>query len=62
MPLFADFRFLLSTSFILHPTYRYLAKREPTQHLMDESLRSADAQYLPWRIVHLVKVPVRSKK
>jgi len=34
---------------------RFTAKKEPTQHLMDEALRSHDPQYLPWRIVHLVK-------
>merc|ERR1740130_2251111 len=32
------------------------AKNEPTQHLMDEAVRSHDQYYLPWRIVHLVKV------
>ena len=35
---------------------RFLARREPTQHLMDEAVRSRDEHYLPWRIVHLVKV------
>ena len=33
-----------------------IAKRQPTQHLMDESVRSRDPYYLPWRIVHLTKV------
>ena len=35
---------------------RVMAHRQPTQHLMDESVRSRDKYYLPWRIVHLVKV------
>jgi len=33
-----------------------LAKRQPTQHLMDEMVRSSDQHYLPGRIVHFVKV------
>ena len=37
-------------------TRRFLAQREPTQHLMDEAVRARDPYYLSWRIVHLVKV------
>ena len=37
-------------------TRHYLAKREPTQHLMDEAVRSRDPYYLPWRIIHLIKL------
>ena len=37
-------------------TRRFLALREPTQHLMDEAVRARDPYYLSWRIVHLVKV------
>jgi len=33
-----------------------LAKRQPTQHLMDQAVRTRDQHYLPVRIVHLVKV------
>ncbi len=34
---------------------KFFAKKEPTQHLMDEAVRVRDPYYLPWRIVHLVK-------
>ena len=34
---------------------RYLARKEPTQYLMDEACRAKDSAYLPWRIVHLIK-------
>ena len=37
-------------------TRTYFARREPTQHLMDEAVRSRDPYYLPWRIVHVVKI------
>ena len=35
---------------------RYRARRLPTQQQMDEAVRMRDPRYLPWRIVHLVKV------
>ena len=40
----------------LYAQRRWFAKKEPTQHLMDEAVRSRAPHYLPWRMVHLVKV------
>ena len=37
-------------------TRSFFAQNEPTQHLMDQAVRSRDPYYLPWRIVHLIKV------